>query len=74
MHVRVVEVVAVDAPGLVEDLLPLGPRVDADLDGVEVQLALAAARRSAASVDDGDQRLRRRVATHERLLAVGASS
>ena len=44
----VVEVVAVDAPGLVEDLRPLGARVDADLDGAERRcVALARARSSA---------------------------
>ena len=35
-----VEVVAVDAPDLVKDLLPLGRRFDAHLDGVDVELAL----------------------------------
>src|SRR5581483_7125109 len=47
VHVRVVEEVAVDPPGLVVDLLPLGPRLDPHLDGVEVQpagTALAAGR------------------------------
>ena len=37
VHVRVVEEVAVDPPGLVEDLLPLGPRIDAHFDRVEVE-------------------------------------
>ena len=36
----VVEVVAVDAPDLVEDLGPLGARVDLDLHGVDGELAL----------------------------------
>ena len=41
MHLRVVEVVAVHAPGLVEDLGPLGARVDPYGDRVELQLAVA---------------------------------
>src|SRR5207302_941849 len=41
VHVRIVEVVAIDAPGLVKDLPPLGPRLDADFDRRDVQLALA---------------------------------
>ena len=41
VHARVVEEVAVDPPGLVEDLRPLGARVDAHLDGVELQLPVA---------------------------------
>ena len=41
VHVRVVEVVAVDPPGLVEDLRPLGARVDrAPRDGVDREAAL----------------------------------
>src|SRR5262245_36557045 len=45
VHVRVVEEVAVDPPGLVQDLLPLLPGLDADLDGVHVQdLGLPATR------------------------------
>src|SRR6185437_3327238 len=40
VHVRVVEEVAVDAPGLVEDLLPFGAGFDADFDGVEIEAAI----------------------------------
>src|SRR5688572_19777801 len=41
VHVGVVEEVAVDPPGLGVDLLPLGPRVDANFDGVQVEPAAA---------------------------------
>ena len=39
VHVRGVEVVAIDPPRLVEDLLPFGARIDAHFDPVDVQPA-----------------------------------
>ena len=53
MHVAVVEVVAVDAPGLGKDLLPFGARIDADLDPVGGE-APRADLDSGAGVDDGE--------------------
>ncbi len=38
---RVIKIIAVDPPGLVEDLPPFGRRVDPDLDGVDVEPPLA---------------------------------
>ena len=40
VHVRRVEVVAVDPPRLVEDLLPLGARIDTYLDGIDTDPSL----------------------------------
>ena len=37
VHVRRVEVVAIDPPGLIEYLGPLDPRVDADFDRIDVR-------------------------------------
>ena len=41
VHVRSVEVVAVDAPGLMEYLVPLCAGIDANLDALEVQFGMA---------------------------------
>ena len=41
VHVGGVEVIAIDAPGLVEYLRPFRARIDVNLDGVDIDFALA---------------------------------
>ncbi len=53
VHVRVVEVIAVDAPGFVENLPPLGARIDLDLQLVCGELEL----RGVELLADVDQRI-----------------
>ena len=67
MHARIIEIVAVDAPHLVENLRPLGARIGLHLDGVDLDLAFAGRQQFARGGPHGPVVL---VAVQQ-LLAVG---